>query len=266
MTMTMKYKTKTIVILVFLVMGSFLLSSGCGKKSTLTEGEEGRFLYEEGLALYKKRKYSSAIVRFKKILEDYPFGPYVTDSTLFIADSYYYDKKYEDAVIYYTDFADLHPDHPKAPYSQYQKGMSFYKDILTIDRDQTTTKKAILALQELKLRYPDSSFMEQANNLIKICKNRLAERELYIGLFYIKNKNYKGALARLKEILIDYPASDFNDDALFNMGNTYLELGQEEKARKTFFILRSSYPDSEFIKDLETVQPKEAEPTSDETS
>ncbi len=262
----MRYKTKIIVILVFLVSVSFLLSAGCNKKSSLTEGEEGRFLYEEGLALYKKRKYSRAIDRFKKILEDYPFGPYVADSTLFIADSYYYDKEYEDATTYYSDFVGLHPDHPKAPYSQYQKGMSLYKNILTIDRDQTTTKKAILALQELKLRYPDSSYMEQANNLIKICKNRLAERELYIGLFYMKNKNYKGALARLKEMLTDYPESDFNDDALFNMGKAYLELDQEEKARKTFSILRFSYPDSEFIKDLETVQPKEAKPTSGETS
>ncbi len=261
----MRYKTKTSIILIFLLSVSFLLSTGCSKKSNLTEGEEGKFLYEEGLALYKKRKYSRAVVRFKKILEDYPFGPYVADSTIFIADSYYYAKNYKDAATYYTDFVGLHPDHPKAPYSQYQKGMSLYKDILSIDRDQATTKKAILALQELKLRYPDSSYIEQTNNLIKICKNRLAERELYIGLFYMKNKNYKGALVRLKEILTDYPESDFNDDALFNMGNAYLELSQDEKARKTFSILRSSYPESEFIKNLETEKPKKTEPTSKET-
>ena len=115
----MKYKTKTTVILFFLVSVSLLISSGCGKKSTLTEGgEEGKLLYEEGLTLYKKRKYSRAIDRFKKILEDYPFGPYIADSTLFIADSYYYDKKYEDATTYYSDFVSLHPDQPTAPYSQ----------------------------------------------------------------------------------------------------------------------------------------------------
>lgn len=262
----MKYKTKATVILFLLVSVSLLISSGCGKKSTLTEGEEGRFLYEEGLALYKKRKYSRAIDRFKKILEDYPFGPYIADSTLFVADSYYYDKKYEDASTYYSDFVSLHPDQPKAPYSQYQKGMSLYKDILTIDRDQTTTKKAILALQELKRRYPDSSYTEQASNLIKICRNRLAERELYIGLFYMKNKNYKGALVRLKEMLRNYPESDFNDDALFNMGNAYLGTGEDEKASKTFSILQSRYPDSEFIKDLKTVPLKKVEPTSEETS
>jgi TolA-binding protein len=82
----------------------------------------------------------------------------------------------------------------------------------------------------------------------------------------MKNKNYKGALARLKEMLKNYPESDFNDDALFNMGNAYLGMGEDKKAGKTFSILQSRYPDSEFIKDLKTVPPKKAEPTSEETS
>jgi outer membrane protein assembly factor BamD len=262
----MSYNIKKILFFSALLLVPLLFLSGCGKYDNLKEGEEGKFLYEDGLALYKKKKYSKAIVRFKKILEDYPFGPYVADSTLFIADSFYFDKKYEDAANYYGDFVSLHPDHLRAPYAQYQKGMSFYKDTLTIDRDQTSTKKAISALQELKLRYQASSYREQADDLIKICNNRLAERELYISHFYIKNKNYKGAISRLQDMLEDYPESDFSDEALFNLGSSYLKVGEIERAKKTFSILRSSYPDSEFTKDLDALNLDELESSSGETS
>ncbi|MFQ5901166.1 MAG: outer membrane protein assembly factor BamD [Thermodesulfobacteriota bacterium] len=248
-----------LISLLFLLL-SIAMLSGCAGKGKLMDGEEGRLIYEEGLSLYKKERYNDAIKMFEKVLEEYPLGPYAAKSALFIADSHYYNKAYRDAYTQYTDFIDLHPAHSRTPYALYQKGMSSYKRILPVDRDQSATKKALLDFNKLISLYPENAYSEKAEQLVKECRKRLADREAYIALFYMKSKNYRGALIRLKGIIKEYPEAGINDKVLFNIGKAYIGLGEDDKAKETFVEFISLYPDNEFIdeiKGLIELEPKE---------
>jgi len=219
---------------------------GCSWTKGMVNKGSVTSLYAEGESLYQKGRYEEAIEKAKGVMEEYPLSQEATNAQLLLADVYYSKGEYEEAASYYTSFVALHPGHPKAPYAQFQKGMSYFRQISTIDRDQTATRRALLAFQDLVSIYPTSLYVDKAKGMVSFLRRRLAEREFYIGYFYFKGKNYKGALARFGDILEKYPDVGLTDKTLYYIGEAYRHLGEKELAREAFSTLVSSYPDSPF--------------------
>ena len=232
-----------------LLFSTLIILSGCAGVSEVTVSRDPKELYDKAMTAYFSYKYDDAEKYFKAVMEDHPLSPYALEAQLMLGDVCYASEKYDEANSYYTNFVALHPSHPRAPYALFQKGMSHFKDILTIDRDQTSTKKALFAFEDLKRAYPGSTYSAKAGELIKFLKKRLADREFYIARFYFKNENYKGALSRLKDILSDYPDAGITDEALYYIGESYLKLGEKKLASDAYTTLISNFPESPFVKD-----------------
>ncbi len=229
---------------VFLVLVLFV--GGCaGQGKSLDEMDAGE-IYYRGVKAYHNLNYELAESSFKRLMEEFPLSPYALDAELMLADTYYRVERYEDASSYYTNFVTLHPSHPKAPYALFQKGMSHFKDVLSVDRDQTATRKALFAFEDLVRYYPESPYAEKAKELIRFLRRRLAEREFYVGRFYFKGKNYKGALYRFREILEHYPDVGLTDKTLYYIGESYTRLGEKNLAEEVFSTLIKEFPDSPF--------------------
>lgn len=231
------------------LLASAVLFTGCASTHDVNVKRDASELYNLAMEAYLSGKLEESERNFKAILEDHPLSRYATEAQLLMGDVSYATENYEDAASYYTSFVALHPSHPRASYAQFQKGMSHFKDVLSLDRDQTSTRKALFAFEDLLGAYPDSPYSPRAKELISFLKNRLAEREFYIARFYFKNKNYKGALGRLRDILAQYPDAGINDKALFYIGESYRGLGEDELADETFSTLITNYPASPFAKD-----------------
>jgi outer membrane protein assembly factor BamD len=60
-----------------------------------------------------------------------------------IADAYFSDKQYLQAILAYSEFLNLHPTNENLPYVMYQIGMCHFNEITTIDRDQSEAFKAL---------------------------------------------------------------------------------------------------------------------------
>ena len=87
--------------------------------------------------------------------------------------------------------------------------------------------------------------------MISFLRKRLAEREFYIGSFYFKDKNYKGALARFAVVLEKYPDCDLIDKTLYFIARSYEKLGEAALARETFQTLVTRYPESPYCRGLD---------------
>ncbi len=225
------------------------LFSGCAAAPPATKNSEPDMLYAKGLTLYQDGNYDGAIAESRKIVEDYPLSPVAADAELLLADAYYAGGQYSDSAAYYANFVALHPGHPKAPYALFQKGMSYFRDVRSIDRDQTSDQKALLAFGDLISMYPESIYVDKAKDMTFFLKSRLAEREFYIGKFYYKDKKYKGALARFAEVLKKYPDAGLSDKTLYYIGISYIQLGEKELARDAFSTLVANFPNSSFAAD-----------------
>ena len=236
---------KVISVLIILA----LLLGGClGKKRGSREKETGAaVLYEKGLALYKKKRYGKALETFNELKGSFPgVDPYYAWAELKVADCYFFEKEYQEAIAHYEEFKKFHPFHEDISYVIFQIGLSHFKQIRSTDRDQSPTRKALSNFEFLIANYPPSVFTEKAKEKANICREKLAEKDLYIAKFHYKRKKYQGARARLEATARLYPGVDIRDEVLFYLAKSYLELGERGAARRVFTDLVQNHPDSKF--------------------
>ena len=194
---------KRIIGIVFILS---LLLGGCQwKKRGLEERETAAAaLYKKGLALYKKRDYDKALEVFNELKGSFPGeDPYYTWAELKAADCYFFEKEYTEAISHYEEFKKFHPFHGEIPYVIFQIGLSYFKQMQSIDRDQGATRKALSHFELLIANYPPSILTEKAREKVKVCKERLAGKELYVAKFYYKKNlgNFFNGARKLKERL-----------------------------------------------------------------
>ena len=149
-----------------------------------------------------------------------------------IADAYFSDKEYIDAALTYTDFVNLHPLNDNVPYALYQIAMCHYKQIETIDRDQTETLNAKRAFERLISRFPQSKFRPLAENMLKECNIKLAEHELYVGRLYFKIKKYQAALKRFQTVTKEYAGLGLETKTNQFISETQKRMAAMEKSKK----------------------------------
>jgi outer membrane protein assembly factor BamD len=233
----------TLVLLLFACAGS----KKAGFKTV--EGDPEK-LYKEGLSLFNKRLYPEALKKFEEIKSSFPDSPpYTVWAELKAADCYFLDESYVEAVAAYEEFRKTHPAHDEIPYVQYQIGMCYYRQMLTLDRDQASTRRALSSFEYLIANYPPSLFTEKAKEKVEVCKNRLADHEFYVGDFYYRHSKYLGAIRRFQGMVDQYPDSPDIDKGLFFLGRSSALAGQIEKAEAAFAKLLKEHPGSPYSKD-----------------
>ena len=215
-----------------------LLLAACAKEPPFDPVEK----FKDAENKMQKFKYDEARKAYQEIQEKAPDRSYDADIMLRIADTYYGEEKYAEAQVEYRAFINFHPVHRDASYAQYQVGMCSYQEITTIDRDPSLTRTALKEFQALLTKYPGSPYEEEATKYITICRDKLAEYELYVGRFYHKKGSYLAAVGRFEKLLKEYPGSIAEKDALYYAGLSYQELGEKAKAISDFEILAAKYP------------------------
>jgi len=190
-----------------------LLLAGCalfGKEVEKPAAE----LIQEGMEAFDKGNFSDAIKDFEQLKDWYPFSKYATVAELKIADAHYHLDHYAEAVTAYEEFEQLHPRNEAIPYVIYQIGRCYYDQIDTIDRDQTSARKALETFRRLIRQFPEDPYAIKAHTHITICLQSLAGHEIYVGKFYLRSKHYRAALERFKAVISEYPDVGMHYQAL----------------------------------------------------
>ncbi|HEY6009962.1 MAG TPA: outer membrane protein assembly factor BamD [Nitrospirota bacterium] len=191
----------------------------------------------------RKSDFEKARKSYQEIQEKSPDKSYDAVLMLRVADTYYGEEKYSEAMVEYQSFLNYHPVNRDAAYAQFQIAMCGYKDISDVDRDPAPAQTAIKEFRKLIEKYPKSVYEEQAKKYIDLCTDHLAQYELYVARFYHKKGSYKAAAGRCEKLLKDYPGSSAEKDALYYAGLSYAKLGEHDLARARFEALAQKYPD-----------------------
>src|SRR4030043_1628803 len=243
------FHMKKRIFLKWMVLAPIVLSLlfGCGGKGKDVKKIEGKpeKLYKEGLTRFNKRDYLEALKKFEELKSSFPDSPpYPLWAELKAGDCHFLKKEYVEAIAAYEEFKKIHPSHEELPYVQFQIGMSYFNQMLTLDRDQTPTKKALSSFEYLIASYPPSLFTEKAREKVGVCKKRLADHEFYIGNFYYKHGRFDAAASRFEGLLEKFPKVPEEDKTLYLLGKSYIELDQWKKAELAFYKIVTEYPKS----------------------
>jgi len=174
---------------------------------------------------------------------------YDADTLIKKADKLFKEKDYQGAIQEYKRFLELHPIHKSAPYSQYRIGLSYFKQIKSIDRNIEPAQKALAAFDTVIKVYPGSEHINDSMEKIKICRDKLAEREFYIGNFYLHKEDYHAAIVRFNNILTDYNDTSVAEKTLYHLGIAYRSSSKEDKAKEALQNLLTIYPESRYKED-----------------
>ncbi len=234
--------------------------AGKGKEVKTIKGDP-EVLYRQGLERFNKRDYSEALQIFEQIKSNFPDSPPFTQwAEIKVGDCHFFKKEYVEAIAAYEEFKKTRPTHEDLPYVQYQIGMAYFQQMLTPDRDQTPTRKALSHFEYLVANMPPSLFTEKAAEKIEICKKRLADHEFYVGNYYYKQGKFLAAAQRFEGFIEKFPKGQNEERALYLLGKSRLELDQWEKAREAFLRLVNEYPRSVYSKEVRAIldrDPKE---------
>jgi outer membrane protein assembly factor BamD len=202
----------------------------------------------EGISIlwvYTFVNYSKAIETFQTIIDNYPYSEYAVKAELEIADAYFADGRWEEALSYYRDFGDLHPQNEKVPYTILRSAKCHYEQIGTINRDQTSTHDALHFLDILLRNYPYAPESTEGERMMHELRTRLADSVVMTGDFYLVRKEFQAAAERYREVLNGYPGLGLDAEALFKLGICYENLKREDEALRLFHVLLENFGDTQ---------------------
>jgi len=228
----------------------------CGSRS-VPKGLSDQELYESAVEqmneegggfpwIFNGKDYETILKYFKEVQLRYTYSPYATLAELRTGDIFFERGEYEQAAIEYEEFIKRHPAHKDASYATYQLARSYYRQILSPDRDPTTTREALKWFNIFIEQYPDSPLVATAEGRVVKCRQRLAKREIYIGNFYNKRKNYPAAAYRYGIVVTDYSDTKQMPEAMYLLGRAYAKQDQYDLARATLTQLVQTYPDEKY--------------------
>jgi len=205
-------------------------------------------LYSEAERLLKDDQYLIAIEKFREIKNRFPYSPRAIDSELKIADAYYAQDSFLEAESAYEIFRELHPSYPQSDYVQFQIAMSYFSLIPENPaRDLSAAYRAIDAFNLLKQRFPDSKYVEQADQKIVDSRRKLAEHEATVAGFYFHRRHYLSASYRYAALLKDYPNAGHDEEALYRLGQCYYNIRMYDNAKSTLERLMKEFPQTSFL-------------------
>jgi outer membrane protein assembly factor BamD len=217
-------------------------TAACSNNTSIKKPPETYF--SEGQKLYSKGKNEAAIERWKRVKESYASPILSTAAEIMIADAQFNDKNYIESAASYEDFRKLHPNNEKAAYALYKQGLSHYNQISKIDTDQTPLKNSIADFELFVKEYPSSEYIGKVKEKLDSCRVMQCEYEIYVARFYYRTEKYTSAISRLNEALEKFPTSPVNDEALYYLGQAYLETGNKAKAKEALQRLIKDYKTS----------------------
>ncbi|MFT7466328.1 MAG: outer membrane protein assembly factor BamD [Brevundimonas sp.] len=245
-----KFLILTLTALFFLV-GCSPFGGDKEARKLVAKGLTPKTLYEQAEDMVDAGSIDQAIEQYQIILSSYPGSKYAIQARLDIAYNLYKRKKYSRAIIELDKFIEKYPDLQSTPYAYYLKGVvaedkssSILDNIVTdsAQRDVESVREAYSYFVDLIDTFPNSKYANEARTKLTKLVNILARHELYVAIYYTKIGSHIAAINRSKFIIENYPNSSSIPDGLDLMANNYDSISAVKLAADTRKVLSSSYP------------------------
>lgn len=199
-------------------------------------------LYMQGFNYFKDKDYDESARYFDEIDRQHPYSVWAARAQIMAAYAFYSDNKYDDAVLTLDRFIQLHPGNRNIVYAYYLKGLCYYEQMSDISREQKMTEDALSTFKEILSRYPNSIYTADINKKLQELEAHLAGKEMAVGRYYLKRKEYIPAMNRFQTVLLEHPQTNQTPEALYRLIACYIALGMTEQAVQTEQILQQYRP------------------------
>ena len=211
--------------------------------------EPADVLYNQGLANMNAGRLKEASRKFAAVDRQHPYSEYARKSLVMGAFADYRQGNYDEAINSAKRYVQLYPATPDAAYAQYIVGLSYFRQIRDVTRDQKESRRAIEAMEEVEQRWPDSEYVDDAQEKIRYARDQLAGKEMQVGRYYLERREYIAAVKRFRYVVENYSNTRHVEESLARLTEAYYAMGLTSEAQAAAAVLGQNYPESQWYKD-----------------
>ncbi|MFT4917375.1 MAG: outer membrane protein assembly factor BamD, partial [Yoonia sp.] len=229
------------------------LMAGCGFFNPETQVELESLSAEQIFAMgeleLENGEADEAAVIFGEIERLYPYSGFAQRALIMQAFSFHKNEDYPNSRASAQRYIDFYPVEEDAAYAHYLLALSYYDQIDDVGRDQGLTFQALQALRVVIEKYPGTEYASAAIPKFDLAFSHLAAKEMEIGRFYLKRRNYAAAVNRFRVVVEDFQTTPHTPEALHRLVESYLSLGLIAEAQTAGAILGYNYQSTEWYRD-----------------
>ena len=203
-------------------------------------------LYQEADVELQNGKYRFAIEKFQQVERIHPYSKWATKAQMMAAYAAYKEDSYDEAILAFDRFVQLHPGNKDVDYAYYLKSLAYYEQISDVARDQDMTLQALKSFDALITRFPTSKYTRDAKLKRDLTLDHLAGKEMEIGRYYLNRNQINAAINRFRSVVTNYQTTTHVPEALHRMVESYLTLGLDGEAQRIAAVLGHNYPGSKW--------------------
>ncbi len=143
----------------------------------------------------------------------------------------------------------LYPTSPESAYAYYIIGLSYFRQIPDVTRDQAAKPPRHCRDAGSDRSFPNSEYTDDAKTKIRVACDQLAGKEMQIGRYYLERKEYLAAIKRFRGVVEEYSNTRQVEEALARLVEAYYALGLTSEAQMAASVLGKNFPDSQWYKD-----------------
>ncbi len=245
-------------LLAVLAIALVLTTTGCArvkgvfKDKDKNEGLPVSQLYDRAHGQMEQGSWSGAAETFTRLIAQYPYGAYTEQALIEQAYAEYKAGKHDDSISSIDRFIRTYPTHKNIAYMYYLRGLSnmarnavFLSKAFKLDmstRDLQSPQQAYSDFNTVATRYPNSRYAADARQRMVFLRNEFARFELRTGLYYLGRGAWVAAADRGIYLLETYPQSEYQNDAVALLGESYTRMGNTALAADARRVLEQNDP------------------------
>ena len=238
--------------ILLLALGVAMLATGCRSHRAEDAKSGPEVIYARAQKAMKNSSFSEAIKQLESLQSRFPFSEPARQSQLDLIWVYYKARQTDPAIDAADTFIRENPTNPRVDYAYYMKGLVYFErqsswlerrfNVDLSQRPPVNARKSFEAFQQLIEKFPHSEYVGDSRQRMIFLRNRLADFELHVALYYMRRGAYVGALNRAKYCVENYDGAPAVRASLKVMVDAYRALHMTDLASSVEKVYADNYP------------------------
>ena len=234
------------------VLGVALLAAGCRGHRGDDAKSGPEVIYARAQKAIKSSSYAEAIKQLETLQSRFPFSEPARQSQLDLIYVYYKARQTDPAVDAAETFIRENPTNPRVDYAYYMKGLIYFErqsnwlerrfHVDLSERPPLNAKKSFEAFAQLLEKFPHSQYVGDARQRMVFMRNRLADFELHVALYYMRRGAYVGAINRAKYCVENYDGAPAVRGSMKVLVDAYRALNMTDLAANAEKVYADNFP------------------------
>lgn len=243
------------------LLAALAFGAACSNFQKVLKSDSVDKKYAAAIKYYDDGKYEKSTIILEELLPLLRGRPEAEKAAFVFAQGEYKQQYYELSAFQFRVFTETYPRSEYAEEAALLYTKSLYLSSPTFNLDQSSTVTALEAIRDFQVRYPESKYRKEAQEMSEELTSKLEKKAFESARLYANVRFYQSAVVALTNFLREYPGSAYTEEAQFLRVEAEHELARQsvpDKQRERFLETAAFYqgfvdafPNSKYLRAAE---------------